>query len=101
MEQVISASSRAGYRQIAEDGRCRVVTAGDLTRIAERMPDYLALVANDVMTRTPRHTGADDLAAAAVGEMERHAIMAAPVLDATGAIVGVVHLHDLLRAGAV
>jgi arabinose-5-phosphate isomerase len=33
--------------------------------------------------------------------MERHGIMAMPVLSDDGRIVGVVHLHDLMRAGAV
>jgi arabinose-5-phosphate isomerase len=42
----------------------------------------------------------DDLAAAALGRLERRGIIAAPVLDGTGAVVGILHLHDLLRAGA-
>jgi arabinose-5-phosphate isomerase len=33
--------------------------------------------------------------------MERHGIMALPVVDEKQVLVGVVHLHDLLRAGAV
>jgi arabinose-5-phosphate isomerase len=33
--------------------------------------------------------------------MERRGIMAMPVVDADGAVVGSVHLHDLMRAGAV
>lgn len=77
-----------------------VITAGDLTRIVERMPDYLAASAESVMTRTPRSVNAGDLAAAALGQLERHSIMAAPVIDAAGSVVGIVHLHDLLRAGA-
>jgi arabinose-5-phosphate isomerase len=32
--------------------------------------------------------------------MEKHGIMAMPVVDGSGAVVGVVHLHDLMRAGA-
>jgi arabinose-5-phosphate isomerase len=32
--------------------------------------------------------------------METHGIMAMPVTNADGVLVGVVHLHDLLRAGA-
>ncbi|MGH7657125.1 MAG: KpsF/GutQ family sugar-phosphate isomerase [Gemmatimonadales bacterium] len=78
-----------------------VITAGDLTRLAERREDYLAVPAGEVMTRTPRTCGADDLAAAAVGTMERHGIMTLPVLDDDGTLCGVVHLHDLMRAGAV
>ncbi len=102
MQQVVmSLAHGRGIAIIADEGTLLgVVTAGDLTRIAERSPNYLELTADDVMTRTPRHARADDLAASAVGQMERHAIMAAPVLDDDDRIVGVVHLHDLLRAGA-
>ena len=32
--------------------------------------------------------------------MERHGIMAMPVLDETARLAGVIHLHDLMRAGA-
>ena len=38
---------------------------------------------------------------AAVGEMERHRVMALPVTDESGRVAGMVHLHDLMRAGAV
>ena len=55
----------------------------------------------EVMTRTPRTTSPDDLAGAAVGVMQDRGIMVLPVVDDGGAIVGVVHLHDLMRAGAV
>ena len=53
------------------------------------------------MTRTPKTAGPDDLAAAAVGTMERHGVIVLPVISDGGNIVGVVHLHDLMRAGAV
>jgi arabinose-5-phosphate isomerase len=33
--------------------------------------------------------------------MERHGIMALPVLDGGQKLVGMVHLHDLMKAGAV
>ncbi len=102
MSQVIMTLAHGrGIAMIVEDQALTgVITAGDLTRIAEREPAYLALTADAVMSRHPRHALADDLAASVVGLMERHAIMAVPVLDADGQIVGVVHLHDLLRAGA-
>jgi len=53
------------------------------------------------MTRDPRTVEPDHLAAAAVGVMERHGVMALPVLDEARRVVGMVHLHDLMRAGAV
>jgi arabinose-5-phosphate isomerase len=43
----------------------------------------------------------DELAAAAVSLMETHGIMALPVVSAERRLVGLVHLHDLLRANAV
>ena len=53
------------------------------------------------MTRSPRTATPDELAAAAVGTMERHGVIALPVVDGDGTVVGAVHLHDLMRAGAV
>jgi CBS domain-containing protein len=33
--------------------------------------------------------------------MERNGIMAVPVVGADGSVIGVVHLHDMMRAGVV
>ncbi|HEY3934741.1 MAG TPA: KpsF/GutQ family sugar-phosphate isomerase [Gemmatimonadales bacterium] len=85
---------------VAEAGLRGVITAGDLTRLAERSPGYMDIAANSVMSSRPWTVGADDLAAAALGHLERHSIMAAPVVDRDGVVIGVVHLHDLLRSGA-
>jgi arabinose-5-phosphate isomerase len=78
-----------------------IVTAGDLTRLMERTDRFLDLPVGEIMTRTPRTTTAETLASAAVALMERHGIMALPVLDGGRKLVGMVHLHDLMKAGAV
>ncbi|MGH7530068.1 MAG: KpsF/GutQ family sugar-phosphate isomerase [Gemmatimonadales bacterium] len=78
-----------------------VVTAGDLTRLMERTDRFLDVPVGDVMTRTPKTTTVDEMAGAAVSLMERHGIMALPVLDGGRKVVGIVHLHDLMKAGAV
>jgi arabinose-5-phosphate isomerase len=78
-----------------------VVTSGDLTRLMEREEHFLAVAVSEVMTRSPRTIEAGELGAAAVGVMERHGIMALPVVDDDGRVTGMVHLHDLMRAGAV
>lgn len=99
---VVALAKGRGLALIVEDGGLAgVISAGDLTRVAERSADFLELPASDVMTRGPRTAHADELAASVVGLMERHGIVAAPVLDAEQRVVGVVHLHDLLRAGVV
>jgi arabinose-5-phosphate isomerase len=36
-----------------------------------------------------------------VGVMERSGVMALPVVDGKHRVIGMVHLHDLMRAGAV
>ena len=98
---VVGLAHGRGIVAIASGGRLAgVITAGDLTRIAERTPDYLGLRAESAMTAAPRVVHVGDLAAFALGQLERHAIMAAPVLDTTEHVVGIVHLHDLLRSGA-
>ena len=77
-----------------------VVTAGDLTRLMERTDRFLDLPVGSVMTQTPKATTPDELAGAAVRVMETHGIMALPVLDGGRKVVGIVHLHDLMKAGA-
>lgn len=82
------------------DGRLLgVFTAGDFTRLMEREGDPFVVPLERVMTRTPRTAQAQELASAAVYRMEQFGIMAMPVTDDTGIVVGIVHLHDLMRAG--
>lgn len=101
-DAVVTLAHHRGIASIVEQGRLvGVITAGDLTRQVERNPDFLDRPVDQVMTRTPRTADPDELAAAAVGTMEQHGIMALPVVTSEGKVVGVVHLHDLLRAGAV
>ena len=101
-DAVVTLAHHRGIATIVEQGRLvGVITAGDLTRQAERNPDFLNRPVDQVMTRTPKTADPDELAAAAVGTMEQHGIMALPVVTSEGKVVGVVHLHDLLRAGAV
>jgi arabinose-5-phosphate isomerase len=79
-----------------------VVTDGDLRRGLERAADIRALTARDLMTTSPKTIAAGALAAEAVAVMERHAITSLFILaDGARRPAGVIHLHDLLRAGVV
>jgi arabinose-5-phosphate isomerase len=78
-----------------------VVTGGDLARRMERQEDIFETPVRDVMNPSPKRIGVDELAAAAIFVMEQHGIMALPAVDEAGRLVGVVHLHDLLRASVV
>jgi len=78
-----------------------VVTAGDLTRLMERTPDFLEVPVREVMTRTPKLAHMGELASAAVHRMEKYGVMALPVVDQAHRLQGIVHLHDLMRSGVV
>ena len=76
-----------------------VITAGDLTRYAEDRPDFLEHPTRQAMTGAPELVSPDALAVEAVHVMEEKGIMALPVVDDETRLLGIVHLHDLLRAG--
>ena len=75
-----------------------VVTDGDLRR---HMDGLLSLTAGQVMTAGPRTIGPDALAEKAVAVMNDKKITCLFVVDAavSGAPVGIIHIHDCLRAG--
>ena len=101
-EAVVQLAEWRGIAVVTDDDRrlAGVLTAGDLTRLMERTDDFFVVTVGSVMTRSPRTARPDELASAAVYRMEQHKIMAMPVLDDDRRVVGVVHLHDLMRAGA-
>jgi arabinose-5-phosphate isomerase len=55
----------------------------------------------EVMTTTPRLAHHDELGSAIVYRMEQHGIISMPVIDENEQLAGVIHLHDLMRAGVV
>ncbi|QXM24382.1 KpsF/GutQ family sugar-phosphate isomerase [Elioraea tepida] len=73
-----------------------IITDGDLRRAMS--PDLLSRTAAEVMTASPRTIGAEALAAEALREMNQRRITALFVTEA-GRPVGIIHVHDLLRAG--
>ena len=75
-------------------------TTGDFTRLVEHRDDFLSVRLGEVARPDPKLARGDELASAAAYRMQAHGIMALPVVDEAGTLTGVVHLHDLLRAGA-
>ena len=98
---VLLAAKRGTVAVVSATGTLEgVVTAGDLTRHMNGSKDFLDRPVSDVMNRTPKTATPDELGAAAVNRMEQYGIMALPVVDGGKKVVGMVHLHDLMRAGA-
>lgn len=77
-----------------------VITDGDLRRGLETRGDIFRLKAKDLMTRNPKSIPADTLAARAVAAMEQYSITSLFILqDGEQKPTGLIHLHDLLKAG--
>ena len=91
----------SGLPVVDGDRLVGILTDGDLRRALERWGDLLERGVADCMTRQPKTIGKGDLAARAVEVMERHAITSLLILDDAGRVEGVIHLHDLLKAGVV
>ncbi|MDD3536493.1 MAG: CBS domain-containing protein, partial [Candidatus Cloacimonetes bacterium] len=74
----------------------------DLRRqIQEKKEELLIFTAEDCMTANPKSIAPDELAVAALNLMERYSITMLPVVEASGKAVGILHMHDLIRAGVV
>lgn len=77
-----------------------VLTDGDLRRGLESKGQILSLATKDLMTRNPKTIPAETLASEAVAVMEKFPITSLFVLEhETQKPVGIVHLHDLIKAG--
>ncbi|MFQ5508232.1 MAG: SIS domain-containing protein [Leptospirillia bacterium] len=96
-------NKRMGVTMVMDDdGRLLgLITDGDLRRQLETGTDFLDKEAREVMNAGVKRIKADALAAEALEVMEHHAITCLVVTDseADDRIVGIVHLHDLVKLG--
>jgi arabinose-5-phosphate isomerase len=79
-----------------------IVTDGDLKRIITRRDDALDVPVGEVMTRNPKTIDPEILAADALARMELNLpgpLLMYFIVDGAGKPVGLLHLHDVLRAG--
>ena len=90
-------AKRLGMTAVVDaDGKVAgIFTDGDLRRVLARDGDFRTLSITDVMTRDPRTIAPDHLAVEAVELMERHRINQMLVVDADGALIGALNMHDL------
>jgi len=96
-------SKRLGMTAVIDGGGrvAGIITDGDLRRGLEKYRDVLDRPAKACMTRYPKIIDREELAARAVQVMEQHKITSLLIVDGAGRPDGVVHLHDILRAGVV
>ena len=79
-----------------------ILTDGDIRRVVVKYSsDITHLKAKEVMTINPKTVAQNDFAASALHLMEKYSITALAVVDDDNKPIGVVHIHDLLKAGVV
>ena len=94
---VIMSQKGFGVAALVEDGKLEgVITDGDLRRNLEGLMDRKA---GDVATRNPRAIAPDALLTEALGMMNARKISALFAVEEDRTLVGLVHIHDALRAG--
>jgi arabinose-5-phosphate isomerase len=98
-------SKKMGVTAVVDSGGILVgvITDGDLRRWMEKTErsgdNLLSKRAKEIMTRNPKVASKDALAAEAVALMEKNSITCLIVSDNSAKPEGVIHLHDLLKAG--
>jgi len=99
-EAIVMIAERRGIAvMLDEAGKVLgILTAGDLSRLLEHKGNVFSIDLMTVLTRGPKVAKVDELASAVVYRMEQFGIMVMPVVDEREKMVGVVHLHDLMRA---
>jgi len=78
-----------------------IFTDGDLRRTLDKQIDIHSTIITAVMTKHCKTIGADCLAVEALTLMQLNKITTLLVVDAQQTLIGVLHMHDLLRAGVV
>jgi arabinose-5-phosphate isomerase len=78
-----------------------IFTDGDLRRALDSNIDVKTCHVKDVMTKNGKNIKADSLAASALALMESHSINALVVVDDDDKLIGILNMHDMLRARVV
>ncbi len=75
-----------------------IITDGDLRRFIRRGGNIDKSIAKDVMTTNPKTAKPEEMAMEALRRMEEHKITVLIVVDKSHKPIGIIHLHDILRA---
>ncbi|MEI6161564.1 MAG: KpsF/GutQ family sugar-phosphate isomerase [Roseococcus sp.] len=94
-------AKRFGCLGVTDGAGCLIgiITDGDLRRALQPGGALLSRRTGEVMTRQPRSIGPETLAAEALRLMNASSITTLFVVDGEGRPQGILHIHDLLRAG--
>ncbi len=103
MKEVIIEMTSKGFGATAvvdEGGNLvGIITDGDLRRFVNKGGSFDKSLARDVMTRSPKTAKMEELAAEALRRMEDYKITVLLVVDEEKKPIGIIHMHDILKAG--
>lgn len=77
-----------------------IITDGDLRRAIQSDKKIWERLAREIMTPKPKRVPEEALALEALEKMEQHAITSLCVTDGSDSLVGIVHMHDILKPNA-
>jgi arabinose-5-phosphate isomerase len=76
-----------------------IITDGDLRRLLQTIDHFNGIKAKDIMNTSPKTINENMLGETAIELMEKYSITQLIIVDNKKKPVGVVHLHDLVKAG--
>jgi arabinose-5-phosphate isomerase len=99
LREFVYEMSRKGFgitAVINEEGRLQgVISDGDIRRMLEHEEDVIRRTAGQSMKRNPITIGGHELASAALQIMEERKVTSLFIVDETGRVEGIIHIHDL------
>lgn len=96
-------SKRLGVTTVVNaDGVLKgIITDGDLRRLMEKGENIFEISASEIMSKKPKTIDKNELAGKALQIMEQYSITSILIVNERKIPVGIVHIHDLLKAGVV
>jgi arabinose-5-phosphate isomerase len=76
-----------------------IITDGDLRRLLQTIDHFNGIKAKDIMNTNPKTINENMLGETAIELMEKYSITQLIIVDGKKMPIGVVHLHDLVKAG--
>jgi len=94
-------SKGLGMTTVTESGGkfVGIITDGDLRRIFQKVKNPLDAPVSQFVIKNPKTIGKNKLASEALRVMEDSSITSLVVMDDDGHPLGVIHIHDILKAG--
>jgi len=94
-------SKRIGCTCVVDkNGRLKgIITDGDIRRTLQNNENISDIKAKDIMNKFPKIINENMLGETAIELMEKYTIMQLVITDKKKKPAGIVHLHDLVKAG--